>query len=51
MQFKYTKISRPEPGVILRQVLSECPQYAHPLPCNVCISVTTECRHGDGVTW
>jgi len=35
---------------MLCEVLSECPQYVLPLPCNVCVSVTSERRQGDGVT-
>jgi len=42
----YKKISRPEPEVILCQLQSEFPHIL-PLLCSLCISVTSECRHGD----
>ena len=35
---------------MLCELLSEFPQYVLPLHCNVSISVTSERRHGDGVT-
>ena len=40
----------PEREIMLCEVLSEFSQPALPLPCNVCISVMSEHRHGDGVT-
>ena len=35
---------------MLCELLSESPQHVWPLPCNVCVSVTSEHRQGDGVT-
>jgi len=50
MLFIYTKISRPETEVILCQVLWEFSQHALPLPCYVCIIVTSERHHAVTVT-
>jgi len=35
---------------MLCEVLSDFLQYALPLPCNICVNVTSQRRHGDGVT-
>jgi len=35
---------------MLCEEVSEFPQYVLPLPCDVCVNVTSECRQGDGVT-
>ena len=34
---------------MLCEVLSEFPKYLLPLPCNVCVSVQSEHRQGDGI--
>ena len=44
------KISRREPDIILCRVLSEFRKHIPPLPCNVCISVTSEHRYGDRIS-
>jgi len=35
---------------MLCEVLAEFIQYLLPLPCNVCVNVTSERSQGDGVT-
>jgi len=37
----FTKLSRLKQEIMLRKALSEFPQLVLPLPCNVCISVTS----------
>ena len=49
IRFISTKIFTSEPEIMLCEVLSEFPQYVLPLPCNVCVNVTSERRQGDGV--
>ena len=39
-----TKISMSEREIMLCEVLSEFLQYVLPLPCNVCVNVTSERR-------
>ena len=41
MQFVYTKLSRPDWEIMLCEVLSEFPKHVLPLPCNICINVTS----------
>jgi len=41
MWFVYTKLSRPQREIMLCKVLSEFPKYVLPLPCNICINVTS----------
>jgi len=36
--------------IMLCEELSEFPHYVLPLPCNVCVNVTSERRQGDSVT-
>jgi len=50
IRFISIKISMSERQTMLCEVLSEFLQYLLPLPCNVCISVTSEHRQGDSVT-
>jgi len=40
-QFMSTNISTPQQEIMLCEVLSEFPHPVLPLPCNVCISVTS----------
>jgi len=35
---------------MLSDVLSQFPQHVLPLLCNAAVSVTSECRHSDGIT-
>ena len=41
MQFVYTKLCRLQREIMLCEVLSEFPKYVLPLPCNICINVTS----------
>jgi len=50
MRFMYTKIYKPQRDRTLCEVLSQFPQHVLPLPCNACISVTSEHRESNSIT-